>query len=217
VAQAVLDLFAEGKVVITHSEVAERAGVNRSTLYRRWPTRAALVDEAMTLHTSHIEIPDTGNVADDIFLLAHNLAAFYADPTEMATSKALAMQAEPDADNSQAEHWLPLMTDLASPFRHAIERGDVQADANPWVLLSILVGPLVFSPLFLGSALEPWFVDEIALTVIRAAKPTPEVEQRALELIGPRRVMIDLPWRLVSPPNSVRVRTEDGDHVENAL
>ncbi|WP_181722632.1 TetR/AcrR family transcriptional regulator [Nocardia gipuzkoensis] len=203
VAQAVLDLFAEGKVVVTHSEVAERAGVTRSTLYRRWPTRSALVEEALTFHTAHIDVPDTGSFAEDVFSLASKLAAFFADPTEIATSKALAMHADPDADNAQVDHWLTLMTDLAAPFRRAIERGDVQADANPLALLYVLVGPLVMFPLFLGNAPEPWFVNEVAFTVIRAAKPTPEVEQCALELLGPRRVMIDLPWRPFTQSTSV--------------
>jgi AcrR family transcriptional regulator len=200
VAQAVLDLLAEGQVVLTHSEVAGRAGVNRSTVYRRWPTRSALIEEALTLHTARIDVPDTGNFAEDVFSLAGKLAAFFADPAEIATSKALVMHADPDADDAQIAHWLTLTTDLATPFRRAVDRGDVQADANPVALLYILLGPLVVFPLFLGNAPEPWFVDEVAFTVIRAAKPKPEIEQRAHELLGPRRVMIDLPWRPFTEP-----------------
>lgn len=185
VAQAVLDLLAEGRVVIGHSEVAERAEIHRSTLHRRWPTRASLVEEAMTLHTGHIEAPDSGDFAQDVFALARNLAAFFASPAEIAASKALIMHVDPEADQAQVGHWRTLSVELAAPFRRAIERGDIQADANPLVLLNILTGPLVIFPLFFGSAPEMRLVDEVALAVIRAAKATPEVERRALERLRP--------------------------------
>jgi AcrR family transcriptional regulator len=190
----VLDLLVEGGGAFNVSDVAERAGVHRSTLHRRWPTRASLVEEALTLHTSHIEAPDTGDFAQDLFALAHELATFFADPIEIATNIALATHVDPETDDATVRHWSSLGAALELPFRRAVECGDVQADANPIALLNLLIGPLVVYPVFMGASPEPWFVDELALGVVRAAKPTPSVEDRALELVGQRRVMGGQSW-----------------------
>jgi AcrR family transcriptional regulator len=194
VAQAVLDLFAEGNSNINVSEVAERSGVHRSTLHRRWPTRTSLIAEALALHTSEVEIPDTGDFASDVFALAHTLAAFFVDPTELAMTIAVATHTDPELDDLTVDQWSTLMTDLVVPVNRAVERGDVQADVNPLVLFSMLIGPLVICPVFMSGVPEPWFVDELALAVIRAANPAPHVEARALELAGQRRIMVGVPW-----------------------
>jgi AcrR family transcriptional regulator len=193
VAQAVLDLLAEGNSALNPSDVADRAGVHRSTLHRRWPTREALVDEALNLYSSRLDVPDTGSFADDLIGLARALAAFFVDPSEIAGLRALAMRASPDPDPI-SEYWISWATELAAPFQRAIERGDIGAETNALVLLNLLIGPFVVCPVFMQGAPHPWFVDEIALAVILAAKPTPEVEARALELVGGRRVMVAPPW-----------------------
>ncbi len=189
VARAVLDLLVEGNNEVNISEVAERAGVHRSTLHRRWPTRSALIDEALTLHVARIEVPDTGNFADDIVALARSLATFFSDPTEIALNLALATHADRETDNAHIQNWTALARDLMRPIERAIERGDVQADTNPVVLLNLLIGPLLTSPVFMQSIPEPWFVDELALAVVRAGNPSLQVHERILELIGQRRVM----------------------------
>jgi AcrR family transcriptional regulator len=190
----VLDLLAEGNSSFTLSEVAERSGVHRSTLHRRWPTRESLVEEALTLHTSAIEVPDLGAFADDMLALAHVLAEFFARPTEIAANRALAVHLDPEADRATINVWSSMTPELTRPFVRAIDRGEIAADTNPGVLLVLLTGPLVMCPVFMQAVPAPWYVDELALAVIRAAKPSPAVEARALELVGMRRVTIDGNW-----------------------
>ena len=195
VAQAVLDQFAEGDSGLNVSEIAARAGVHRSTLHRRWPTRAALLEEALTLHTSRIEIPDTGGIADDIVALARGLAGFFGDPVEVALNAALVTHADRQVDAAQVAHWISLLPDLARPLRKAIERGELRADMDPLVLLNLLIGPLVMYTTLVHTTPEPWLVDQLALALVRAGKATPRVEERVLELIGRRPEGVDpSPW-----------------------
>jgi AcrR family transcriptional regulator len=186
VAQAVLDLFADGESGLNMSEIAARAGVHRSTLHRRWPTRAALIEEALTLHTSRIEIPDTGSFADDIVALARSLAGFFSDPVEVALNAALAIHADRQVDAAQIAYWISLLPDVARPIQQAIERGELQADMDPLVLLNLLIGPLLMYTALVHTTPEPWLVDQFALAVGRAGKATRQVEERVLELIGQR-------------------------------
>jgi AcrR family transcriptional regulator len=188
VAQAVLDLVAEGDATLNMSEIATRAGVHRSTLHRRWPTRAALLEEALTLHTAGIEVPDSGSFADDIVVFARSLAGFFSDPVEVALNAALATHADRQVDAAHISYWLSLLPDLARPIEQAVERGELDADIDPLVLLSLLIGPLLVFTTLVHTTPEPGVVDQLALAVVRAGRATREVEARVLELIGRRPV-----------------------------
>ena len=95
VATAVLELLRAGDTELNPAVVAEVAGVGRSTVYRRWPTRSDLLREAHTEHTRDLRIPDTGSLTEDVHRLARMLAAFFSDPTEIAMSVAMAAHADP--------------------------------------------------------------------------------------------------------------------------
>src|ERR1051325_7702158 len=50
--------------------IAKRAGVNKTTLYRRWGTREVLMLEAITERASvKVPIPDTGSLRGDLLIL----------------------------------------------------------------------------------------------------------------------------------------------------
>ena len=59
--------------------VAERAGVGKAALYRRWPSkREMLIDRPFT--TSAVLPPDTGSLRGDILTLAEDTIALLANP-----------------------------------------------------------------------------------------------------------------------------------------
>lgn len=62
------ELLTKGYDALTIEAVAERARTSRAVLYRRWPTKADLVRAAVTHSwlTERIELPDTGNLRDDL-------------------------------------------------------------------------------------------------------------------------------------------------------
>ncbi|TNB48667.1 TetR/AcrR family transcriptional regulator [Martelella lutilitoris] len=73
--EAAFDMLVEaGYGGMTMEAVAKRAGTSRPVLYRRWPNAAELTVAAMRHHlAAHpLEIPDTGNLRDDVMgLLRH--------------------------------------------------------------------------------------------------------------------------------------------------
>src|ERR1700710_352929 len=67
-------LIDEGWEAITQHRVAERSGVGRTTVYRHWPDRVAMVREAfeLELHFTH-ELDLTGDLRPDLILAAEAL------------------------------------------------------------------------------------------------------------------------------------------------
>src|SRR3982074_978239 len=82
IAAAVLESFVEdGYDGMTVDRVAERAGVGRATVYRRWPAQADLLGDAIRHRPLHdIRRPQTGDVAADVeSMLAQMQAAMLAE------------------------------------------------------------------------------------------------------------------------------------------
>ena len=65
---AVMSLLAEaGYARLTMEKVAERAGVSKDSVYRRWPNKVALVAEALQHRARAVpEVPDTGSLPGDV-------------------------------------------------------------------------------------------------------------------------------------------------------
>jgi AcrR family transcriptional regulator len=169
VAAAALALLRRGETDLSPASVAAEAGVSRSTVYRRWPSRADLLREALTLHTRSLRVPDTGSFESDVHALARRLARFFSDPTEIAMSAAMAAHADPAFDAWQIEYWEALAHALARPFAAAVERGELSEEVDPAILLEMLVGPMVVRTAIMKQELGRRFVGDLADHLIRMA------------------------------------------------
>jgi AcrR family transcriptional regulator len=168
VAEAVLSLMREGRVGFSVAEVAERAGVHRTTVYRWWPAPADLVREALTIHTARLVVPDTGRWEDDIRALAVQLADFFSDPVEIAMNVTMAGGTQPDVDMVIIEHWMPVFAEFARVVERATLRGEVRPDTDATVVLQLLVSPLLMHTVLLRSEPVQSLVRELADAVSRA-------------------------------------------------
>jgi len=167
----VLDLFAAGELDVSVAAVADRARVHRSTVYRRWPTRSALIAEALTEHTSRLVVPDTGTWAGDVRALAVELAAFFSDPVEVAMNAALAAATDLEITSVVLTHWGPIVDELTEPVVRAVGRGEVAPDIDPQLVLQLLIGPLLVQTVIMRSTPDPRSVTALAELVLRATRP----------------------------------------------
>ncbi|MGN6273042.1 MAG: TetR/AcrR family transcriptional regulator [Protaetiibacter sp.] len=137
--EAVWDQLTEqGYGVLTYEAVAARARTSRAVLYRRWPTREALVRAAVRhlgARTPRID-PDTGSLREDV------LAALrYSNETRLGMWVVLSVQLAgfyAETGITPAELRLDMIGDAPSPFRaaiaRAIERGEARAGLPERVL-----------------------------------------------------------------------------------
>src|SRR5690606_36700959 len=92
ICRASLDEVAEsGYAKLIMERVAERARASKASLYRRWPTRVALVMAAV-YHSlpSLSEVPDTGSLRDDLLTVLRRTAEILGGPAGEAMRGLLA-------------------------------------------------------------------------------------------------------------------------------
>src|SRR5262245_1786735 len=64
--------------------IAERAGVGKATVYRRWASKETLMAEALDRLVRSIPVPDTGTTEGDLLELMRITMGMYRDPATQA-------------------------------------------------------------------------------------------------------------------------------------
>lgn len=143
---AATDLLAErGLGGMSIEEVASRAGVGKATIYRRWPSRGALVLDAFVAEfLGQQPLPDTGTLRGDLLTA---LRAWIKAVTQTTTGPMLTgLIAEVQQDRALAPAWRdravrPIRAQHAIMLDRAISRGEMPADTDKEVVMDLLFGP----------------------------------------------------------------------------
>jgi AcrR family transcriptional regulator len=169
VAQACLDLLAEGKADFGPLDVVQRSGVSRATIYRWWPTKADLVTEALALHTRRLDtVPDTGSWEGDVHALVRRLARFFSDPVEVTQNAIMASGRHRDYDEVVLRYYKPLFAGWTSLVERARLRGEVRDEVDADTVILLLISPLLMAPLVLHRKLSHVEVRDIADLIVAA-------------------------------------------------
>lgn len=180
VAAAVLELFRERQYSFTVPDVAERAGVHRATVYRRWPTRGDLIAEALTSFFRVVSIPDTGAWETDVHALALTLARFFADPVEIGVVSALAADSDPHASQVIQGRWRPYVDSMIEVVDRAKARGEVDPTLSSGRIIEMLIAPFVVTTTLVRVPVGRRQIREVADLVIRASRPSTKLTQQLL-------------------------------------
>jgi AcrR family transcriptional regulator len=169
-----LEMLAEGRLDLTPAEVALRSGVSRTTVYRWWPTKPALVREALAVHTERrVEPPDTGTWRGDLVALADRLSTFFSDPVEVALNAIMASGSSPDFDQIVLDHFAPVFAAWRDMVERARARGELRDNVDADTALLTLASPLLTVPLLFHRTPSPDEVRRIADTVYAGTTGTP--------------------------------------------
>ena len=131
-AEAILVEAGPGRV--TFEAVARRAKAGKPTLYRWWPTKAALLLEIYERHKDRvIAPPDLGDLRADLIEFTRLLWAFWRETSGGPAFVALIAEAQTNAE-TRAELVAHFADDARSPltpiFVRAIARGELPPDSN---------------------------------------------------------------------------------------
>jgi AcrR family transcriptional regulator len=145
VLSATLELFAEhGYAGLSVEAVAVRANVNKTTIYRRWPTKADLLGAALfSLRDEEPEAPNTGSLREDLCIVLRSFVARIETPRHRAIMHAFLLGAtDPDilaiVRRMRAER--PTIKHVI--FERAVKRGELPKGSDLELIASALLGPV---------------------------------------------------------------------------
>lgn len=169
---ATLELLTEiGYDNLQLSDVAKRAQVNKTTVYRRWPTKAALVADLLASVTeSNVATPDTGSLQADLEQLLSDIVTALSDRAIRAVLYA-ALTGADDSDDmrtTQTRFWEERFRRSGAVVDRAIARGEIPPGTDPRAVLEMAAGPVYFRALFTVDAVTPAYLSETARRTIRA-------------------------------------------------
>jgi len=174
--EATLELAAKvGIDDLRVDDVAARAGVGKSAIYRRHASKAALVAAAISALVSEIAVPDTGSTHDDLLALMADAVAVYNDPVRAGVMPSLvaAMRHQPELASAVRDGFLTRRREaLRAVLDRGIARGDLRADLDVELALDVLGGPLFYRLLITGGPIDDALAAGVAELILRGFAPT---------------------------------------------
>jgi AcrR family transcriptional regulator len=149
--------------------------VNKTSVYRRFPTRDALVVAALgRVHDDlGAQLVDTGSLRGDLRAMTRAVAAFLDSDVGRAVARAVFAGpiAQDVADAARAQ-----LADRAAPtvqalIARAVERGEWRAGVDPAVVLAATVGGLLHRALLEQQPLDDTAIEALVDVVVAGVAP----------------------------------------------
>ena len=165
---AILDLLIEGGVqACTFSAVAERAGIERSTLYRRFPDRWEAIIDALMAFAAKDVMPDLGgSFAHDLGSILRKLRDAIESPLGPAVL-AVGIELQSGSGDYPRAYFDRRMAQLEPMFDAAIARGELAPDVDREALFTFAAGPIYFRKFIAARSIDDTFIDHIVDNVCR--------------------------------------------------
>lgn len=138
VVAAVLGFIQRGVTDFTMSEVAEQSGIARSTLHARWPSRDALIAEALRSHNAAFEVTLQEDWRDHLHHVARAFRDFAARPDEIAINALTANLGASFLAEETNRQWQQISESLAAPLDRARAQGALRPEVDPRLVISTL-------------------------------------------------------------------------------
>lgn len=164
---AARELYRAGEELPTLAQVALRAGVQKTTVYRRWPNVETLLHEAMAEEPRRqIGVPNTGSLREDLRSLAR-AGDRYLKSDEGRSMQAVLLRL-PDAEKQR--YWAKRYSELRQIYERAIGRGEIDASTDIDLYLDLFNASTYFALWAKGQPLplsRKYQVIEVMLTALR--------------------------------------------------
>ena len=165
-----LDLLTEtGLGELTIDDISRRSGVAKTTIYRHWANRSALVIDACARMTDGAQAPpDTGSLEGDLRTILTGIADLLGTARWSSILPSIVDAAEHDPEfagiHSRIQHG------HAAPLRLALDRaalrGEIPSTSDRNAMAAALLGPLFYRRWFSREQIDAEFVDLIIRSAI---------------------------------------------------
>lgn len=167
--EAVLEELCEvGYGTMTIEGVATRAGVGKSTIYRHWPGKLELVEDAFRTLKASVDVPESGSFRDRLVGFLEQVAMMMATSIYSACMPAIidAAERDPKVRDFHIRFTAERRAVLVELLQSGIDSGDLPATTNPELLADALVGPIVLRRLTTPEGCDPDLVPALVDQVL---------------------------------------------------
>lgn len=160
---------------VTMGGIAARAAVGRQTLYRWWPSKAAVVFEVFLEQTNIGSFDDGGeDFPSRLRTFAHGFRTLYVEGSAGTRLRELIGAAQTDADlaRAMAEQWFePRRAQIREALREAQEAGVIRDDVAADTALDLVFAPLHYRLLVSAYEVDAEYVDAVVNLALAALTP----------------------------------------------
>lgn len=168
------DVLAEhGFAHLELADIARRAGVGKTTVYRRWGTVPSLVaDLLIDMAEQSLPRTETGTLLGDLTANARLVQRTLADPRQGPLFKSIiaAATGDPNAAAALRGFYATRIDEWAPCVQHAIDRGEVPPGTDPHEVIRAVSAPLYYRLLVTGGPLDEATADQAAHAATIAAR-----------------------------------------------
>ena len=171
-ASTLAELTAVGYAALSVEGVAERAGVHKTTVYRRWKDREALVVDALTDDVAR-EVPmaDTGNLETDLYEHAASIVSWLNGPSGAAIiSTMVSGERSPEIAEIKQRFFEDRLRRAEPVVARAVARGELAADTDSAEVIKTLIAPIYLRLLITAEPIDETTAKHAARVAVAAAK-----------------------------------------------
>jgi AcrR family transcriptional regulator len=163
-------LGTSGYAGLSVDAIAKRAGTSKPAIYRRWPSKAHVVHEAVFPISEATELPDTGSLAGDLREMVRRATGVLTTPAARAAMPGLL--AEMATDPTLHEKLLGRFGDITTRgmterLEDAVRRGEVRPDVTAVDLVEAIAGMALMAIITRNHDLDDGWVERTATLITK--------------------------------------------------
>jgi AcrR family transcriptional regulator len=168
----VLELGKSGYAELSVDAIAARAGVHKTTIYRRWRSRDELVAAALVeLASQQLEVVETGNIDRDARVLARSVARILSQASGAAVVRAMVTATQPDGRPAIiSQFWASRLQAVRPMLDRAVQAGQLPRGTDPAQVIGAIAAPLYFRLLVSSEPVTQRAADAAAAAALAAAR-----------------------------------------------
>jgi AcrR family transcriptional regulator len=163
-------LGSSGYADLSVDAIAKRAGTSKPAIYRRWPSKAHLVHEAVFPISEATELPDTGSLAGDVREMVRRSTAVLTTPAARAAMPGLLgeMATDPSLHTKLLGRFGDVLSHgMTDRLDSAMSRGEVRSDVTAGDLVQAIAGIALMAIITRNDELDGDWVDRTATLITK--------------------------------------------------
>jgi AcrR family transcriptional regulator len=163
-------LSSHGYAALRVEDVAARAGVNKTSVYRRWPAKGDLVTAALEAFQDQAgPEPDTGSLRGDAVSMLRASRARMRSPAGVAIVRAVFAADDPGVTQIARSIWDRYYARPSPIFERAMERGELPRDTDTSLLRELLLAPVLHRIFMLHESADDAYLARVVDAVLPRA------------------------------------------------